>query len=91
MPDNVTVRNVTIEIEKIFISIKVHAGDINIFETLLRSLKAIASKDTPIILRQICDEHPSSSQKIISRVISKGSDIEKCIDETKYLVSILSK
>ena len=90
MSDNITVRNVTIEIEKIFLSLKVHASDMNIFETLMRSLESIASEDTPIILRQICDEHPSSSQKIISRVISKGSDIEKCIDETKYLVSILN-
>ena len=91
MLDNINVKNVTIEIDEIFLSIRIQATDVNILETLLRSLKAMVSDTTPISLKQICNNHPSSSQKMISKIISKESDIEDCIEETKYLVSIISR
>ena len=89
MVDTTNINTVTIEIDKIFLSIRVRAIDVNIFKTFLRSLGAIVSEDTPINLRLICDDHPSSSQKITSKLISKGSDIETCIDEINFLVSVL--
>jgi hypothetical protein len=91
MIDNVNVKNVTIEIDEVFISIRIKATDIDIFETLLNSLKSIIHKDTPISLKQICNFHPSSSQQMISKIISKDNDIEKCIEETKQLVSIMKR
>ncbi|MBW1887849.1 MAG: hypothetical protein JRI52_05800, partial [Deltaproteobacteria bacterium] len=83
MVDNIKAKNVTIEIDEIFTSIRIEAADVELFETLLRSLKTIVFQGTPISLKQICNRHPSSSQKMISKIISKESDIEKCIDETK--------
>jgi predicted GTPase len=91
MIDNISAKNVTIEIDEVFISIRIQATDIDIFETLLNSLKDIVFQGTPISLKQICNYHPSSSQKMISKIITKGSDIEKCIEETKQLVSILRR
>ena len=91
MVDNIKVKNVTVEIDEIFTSIRIEATDFDLFETLLRSLKTIAFQGTPINLKQICNRHPSSSQTMISRIISKESDFEKCIDETKQLVSIMRR
>jgi hypothetical protein len=75
MLDNIQLKNVTIEIDEAFLSIRIQAPDIDIFETLLRSLKVIVSEDTPISLKQICINHPSSSQQMISKIISKEKDI----------------
>jgi len=91
MSDNIKAKNVTIEIDNIFTSIRIEALDVDLFEILLRSLKAIVLQGTPISLKQICNNHPSSSQKMISKIITKERDIEKCIDETKQLVSIIRR
>jgi hypothetical protein len=91
MVDNMKAKNVTIEIDEVFISIRIQATDIDIFETFLNSLKAILYQGTPISLKQICNYHPSSSQQMISKIISKDSDIEKCLDETRQLVSIMRR
>lgn len=89
MVDNTDLKTVAIEVEKIFLSIRVQAKNIDIFETFLHSLEAIVSENSPINLQLMCENHPSSSQRIISKIISKGSDIEECIDEIRFLVSVL--
>ena len=84
-------KNITVEIDKNFLSIRVQANDFDIFKTLLSSLNTIISPDTPISLKQICNYHPSSSQQMISKIISKEIDIENCLNETKHLISIIRR
>ena len=91
MDDTINAKNVTVEIDENFTSIRIEATDFDLFETLLRSLKTLVFQGTPINLKLICNRHPSSSQKMISKIIYKESDIEKCIDETKQLVSIMRR
>ena len=86
MFNDTNTKNIFIEINETFVSMRIPSTDIVTIETLLRSLKSTVNEGTPISLKQICGNQSSSASKMTSKMLFKERDIEKCIEDTKYLL-----
>ena len=91
MFNDTNAKNIFIEINETFVSMRIPSTDIVTIETLLRSLKSTVNEGTPISLKQICNNLSSRASKIISKILFKEKDIERCIDDTKHLLFMINK
>jgi hypothetical protein len=82
-------KEVTISITDRLFTLELALEDLELIELIFGALKRYVKKGSPISLKGACIDLDSLSRKtkIISKMISKGKEMDEWIDETKELMA----